>query len=121
MKIYLHLLLCSIFFVSDIIWCQDGFHAERMKARLSKVLKAKDSGLIGEGVDGFLHLRKSTKSEILEMVSSENKDRSALFKELSKKTGGTIETIADQFAKGLASKSRKGHWFKKANGAWIQK
>ena len=72
-----------------------------MKQRLSAVIEAKDSGLVGEGVDGFLHLRNEDTSEednatvlLRAMVASENKDRKSLFASLAKKTKGSSTEAA---------------------------
>lgn len=95
--------------------------ASDMKARLPKVLAAKDAGIIGEGTDGFLHPRDGISAETQALVDAENNDRKALFHALSAKTGGSVEEVVLKFSNALAKKAKKGHWFKKSNGAWIQK
>ena len=95
--------------------------SDRMKARLSDVVAAKDAGTVGEGVDGFLHLRKSSNEKAARLVESENKDRKQLFKHLADKTGGDISAVARQFSRGIATKAKSGHWFKKSTGEWVQK
>jgi uncharacterized protein YdbL (DUF1318 family) len=92
-----------------------------MKTRLPKVLVAKDAGTIGEGTDGFLHSREGGSVETQALVDAENKDRKALFNALSAKTGGSVEEVVLKFSNALAKKAKKGHWFKKSNGTWIQK
>ena len=92
-----------------------------MKTRLPKVLVAKDAGTIGEGTDGLLHSREGGSVETQALVAAENKDRKALFNALSAKTGGSVEEVVLKFSNALAKKAKKGHWFKKANGTWIQK
>ena len=64
-----------------------------MKARLPKVLAAKDAGIIGEGMDGFLHPRDGISVETQALVDAENNDRKALFHALSAKTGGSVEEV----------------------------
>ena len=96
--------------------------AKRMKARLPDVIEAKDAGSVGEGVDGFLHLRDDGASASLEkMVGDENKDRKALFADLAKKTGGSVDAVAEKFAKAMVGKGKKGHWFRSSKGTWKQK
>ena len=61
------------------------------------------------------------KWEMAKLVMEENKDRAALFVILAKKTGGTPDEVAKKFAQGMASKAKKGHWFKKPSGNWVSK
>ena len=95
--------------------------SDSMKARLSELLAAKDAGSIGEGVDGYVHLRDGGNSTAQKLVAAENADRKQLFASLSQKTGGSVEAVAEKFSKALASKAKKGHWFRKSSGDWIKK
>jgi uncharacterized protein YdbL (DUF1318 family) len=113
----LSLILISSFF-SFSVWAD---YSDRMKARLSDVVAAKDAGTVGEGVDGFLHLRKSSNSSDAKLVESENADRKELFKDLAAKTGGDISAVARKFSQGIATKAKSGHWFRKSSGDWVQK
>ncbi|MBN36938.1 MAG: hypothetical protein CMI29_00560 [Opitutae bacterium] len=100
----------------------DTSYATSMKERLSKVIKAKGTGTVGEGVDGFLHIRGDDASTELEkMVAAENKDRKALFASLAKKTEGSTAEAAKVFAKAMIGKGKKGHWFRSSKGTWKQK
>ena len=94
---------------------------DRMKNRLADVISAKDSGSVGEGVDGFLHLRKLDDSQAMKLVAAENDDRKSLFQSLARKTGGSEETVARKFSQGIEAKAKKGHWFRKSSGTWVQK
>jgi len=109
-----------IFFVNLLpaLWAD---YSDRMKARLSDVVAAKDAGAIGEGVDGFLHLRQTSNAAAKKLVDSENADRKQLFQDLSAKTGGDISAIVRQFSQGIATRAKPGHWFKKSSGSWVQK
>ena len=82
--------------------------ASDMKARLPKVLAAKDAGIIGEGTDGFLHPRDGISVETQALVDAENNDRKALFHALSAKTGGSVEEVVLKFSNALAKKAKKG-------------
>ena len=99
----------------------DANLTKRMKDRLSSVLVAKDTGSIGEGLNGMLLIRKDVPSEIAELVNAENKDRGTLFKILAKKTGGDSNDVAKKFALAIASKAKKGHWLKNSSGNWVSK
>jgi uncharacterized protein YdbL (DUF1318 family) len=111
-------------FIIFIFCFSFGLHADfsdRMKNRLADVIAAKDSGSLGEGVDGFLHLRNQDDANARNLVDSENADRKSLFQSLAQKTGGSEETVARKFSQGIAGKAKKGHWFRKASGDWVQK
>ena len=54
MKNRLFSYLFFLFLFTPLVWAD---YTDRMKARLPDVLYAKDAGTVGEGVDGFLHLR----------------------------------------------------------------
>ena len=95
--------------------------ANRMKTRLPDVLAAKASGMIGEGMNGMLAIRGDSSAQIKNLVTAENQDRSALFKLMAKKTGGEVKDVAKMFAKKIASKAQKGHWFKNSSGNWVSK
>ncbi len=96
-------------------------YSDRMKSRLSEVVTAKDSGSIGEGVDGFLHLRQPSDQAAGKLVDAENADRRQLFQYLAGKTGGSVDEVARKFSQGIATKAKKGHWFRKSSGDWVQK
>ena len=100
----------------------DSSFATTMKERLPEVIKAKSAGTIGEGVDGFLHVRADDASaDLKKMVAEENKDRMALFESLAEKTKGSKAEAAKIFAKAMVGKGKKGHWFKSSKGTWKQK
>lgn len=99
----------------------DNSLTQRMKSRLPEVLALKNSGVVGEGTDGKLLVRKEESEKLEKLVMEENKDRAALFVILAKKTGGTPDEVAKKFAQGMASKAKKGHWFKKPSGNWVSK
>jgi len=116
--------LINLFFIS-LLASSSGFADEnltkRMKDRLSSILVAKDTGSIGEGINGMLLIRKDASPDIEELVKAENKDRGTLFKILANKTGGDSNDVAKKFAKAIASKAKKGHWFKNSSGNWVSK
>jgi uncharacterized protein YdbL (DUF1318 family) len=114
----------NLFFISSLAFSTvfaDSTLTNRMKDRLPLVLVAKDAGSIGEGLNGMLLVRKDASSEVEELVKAENHDRGTLFKILAKKTGGESKDVAKKFAKAIASKAKKGHWFKNSSGNWVSK
>ena len=96
-------------------------YSTNMKERLSSLVEAKDQGLVGEGTDGFVYVRKSDSEKVKKMVSDENDDRKLLFKSMSLKTGGTVDDVAKKFSMAIVKKSKKGHWFRKLSGEWMQR
>jgi uncharacterized protein YdbL (DUF1318 family) len=118
MKIRLLYLLPLALLFTVSLWAD---YSDRMKQRLSEVVAAKDAGSIGEGVDGFLHLRELSNTGAAKLVESENSDRKQLFADLASKTGGDISAVARKFSQGIATKGKSGHWFKKSSGQWVQK
>ena len=53
-------------------------------------------------------------------IRGENSDRKLLFTSMAKKTGGSTKEVASKFSKAVVKKSKKGHWFRKSSGKWIQ-
>ena len=91
MKSRLFSYLFFLCFLTPLLWAD---YTDRMKARLPDVLSAKDAGTVGEGVDGFLHLREASNRSAAKLVDSENEDRKQLFKDLAVKTGGDVAAVA---------------------------
>ena len=118
-KYYIFLILSLVFSVTGNIAFAD--FASRMKERLPSLVQAKDQGKVGEGTDGFVYVRESDSEKIKKMVAAENEDRKMLFKAMSSKTGGSVDEVANKFSKALVKKSKKGHWFRKSSGEWIQR
>ena len=118
-KYYSYLILSFIFSVLGNFAFAD--YANRMKERLPSLVQAKDQGVVGEGTDGFVYVREGDSEKIVKMVVDENEDRKILFKAMSSKTGGSVEEVANKFSKALVQKSKKGHWFRKSSGEWMQR
>ena len=118
MKIRFLYSLPIAFLFTVCLWAD---YSTRMKQRLPEVVAFKDAGSIGEGVDGFLHLRESSNTGAAKLVESENSDRKQLFADLASKTGGDVSAVARKFSQGIATKGKSGHWFKKSSGQWVQK
>ncbi|NDH00292.1 MAG: DUF1318 domain-containing protein [Opitutae bacterium] len=85
---------CLLLLLVNFSYSAWGDVSDRMKARLSDVVAAKDAGTVGEGVDGYLHLRSSSNSTAQKLVAAENADRKELFQKLSAKTGGDVSFLS---------------------------
>lgn len=110
--------LFCLFFISAPV-C--GSFSASMKERLPEIIAAKDEGKVGEGTDGYLHIRLKVDDSLAELVAIENLDRRKLFKALSQKTGGSEEEVAKNFSKALVKRGKKNHWYKSSTGSWVQK
>ena len=119
LKFFIYPLLISLIAFSSV--SADENLTTRMKARLPSVLVAKADGSIGEGLNGNLLIRTDASTEVVNLVKAENKDRNLLFGILAKKTGGDTKYVAKKFAQAIASKAKKGHWFKNSSGNWVSK
>ena len=96
-------------------------YKDRMKERLPKVVAAKKAGSVGEGVDGFLHVRSSSDESIKKLVSDENADRKQYIAETAKKLGSSIQEVSHNLGKAMRAKDIKGYWQKDRSGNWSQK
>ena len=114
-------LLTSLFLLTFFAGGLQADFSDSMKARLGDLVAAKDTGSIGEGVDGYVHLRDSGNAAARKLVDAENADRKKLFTSLAGKTGGTVQAVAEKFSKALAGKAKPGHWFRKSSGSWVKK
>ena len=76
-----------VIFIFCISFSLHADFSDRMKSRLADVIAAKDSGSLGEGVDGFLHLRKQDDPNAKKLMDSENADRKSLFQALAQNGG----------------------------------
>ena len=110
---FLSILTFSPFLLAD--------YKDRMKERLPKIIEAKGTGFIGEGVDGFLHLRGKKEKTVVQLVTVENEDRKEFFKVTSKKLGSTTQEVAQKFSQVMKSRDEKGFWQKDSKSSWVQK
>lgn len=99
----------------------DAALMSRMKARLPKLIAAKDAGTLGEGSDGLTHLRSGADANAGKLVAAENADRKAFFALTARKADGSATAVAKQWAKAMWAKGKSGHWFRDAKGGWSQK
>jgi uncharacterized protein YdbL (DUF1318 family) len=104
---------------------------ERMSARAGKLETWKSSGAVGEDATGLLVARPATaqtlaeKKEIRDLVTAENEDRFALFRELIAANGLQEKDLASVGAEFAASRRRAaapGHWVQHPSSKeWVQK
>jgi uncharacterized protein len=102
----------------------------RMAARQRQSLAALfDAGAIGFSSDGLVTIRDraavplSERRNLESVVADENRDRSAVYREIAIANGHPEweEQIQETFAKEWVEKARKGWYYQDASGAWRQK
>lgn len=91
-----------------------------------------DSGVFGEGFDGYLVLRDKTDldlkqmTEFKKMILEENADREKLYVEILRANGlardeENVERVGKIFAEAIQKKLKKGRWYQKDKDTWVQK
>ncbi|MBW1974768.1 MAG: YdbL family protein [Deltaproteobacteria bacterium] len=103
---------------------------ERMKKRLPMLKPYFNSGNIGEGSDGYLHVRSfigldfKAKARLKKLVKAENDDRRALYREIAralKIDSSQIGRVASIFAQEWQKSAPSGWWIEIKPGKWIRK
>ena len=100
-----------------------------MEARHKQLVPYYTSGAIGMTRDGELALRDQKlvplqeRNTVKSLISKENNDRSALYKEIAKANGHPEweSDIRSTFAKRWVGNAPAGWWYMDAKGAWKQK
>jgi uncharacterized protein YdbL (DUF1318 family) len=100
-----------------------------MEARHKQLAPYYTSGAIGMTTDGDITLRDQKlvplqeRNTVKGLVSKENSDRSALYKEIAKANGHPEweADIRSTFAKRWVSNAPAGWWYMDKQGAWKQK
>lgn len=89
-----------------------------------------DTGNVGIGANGLLVVRNTDglslkdKATVTRLVDAENKDRTALYREIAEANGFSPDRIADIqriFAASWIKQARGGWWIQSGGGAWTQK
>lgn len=93
---------------------------EQMLKRKPTIDSLKDKGIVGEGIDGYLHIRQSD-NDAKSLINAENTDRRAVNGIIAKKEGTTIENVSKKVAVKLLQASKPGHWVQKGDGSWHKK
>lgn len=104
--------------ISDV--CSAASIKERMISRLPTIIKLKEQGIVGESNAGFLEFIGNRK-EKADVVNAENTDRRAVYEQIAKKEGTTVEVVGRHRAAQIAEKAQPGAWLQDANGKWYKK
>jgi uncharacterized protein YdbL (DUF1318 family) len=92
----------------------------RMLQRKPTIDALKQSGAVGEGVDGYLHVRQA-KGNAANIVAAENADRQKVNTMIAQQEGATVEQVSRKVAATIINSSPRGHWIRKQDGTWYQK
>ena len=92
----------------------------RMLARKATVDALKNQGVIGEGNDGYRHVRKAA-ANANNVVNAENADRRTVNGIIAKKEGAPLDKVSRAVGAKLVQGSSPGQWIMKADGSWVQK
>jgi uncharacterized protein YdbL (DUF1318 family) len=91
-----------------------------MRERVAVIDKLKSAGAIGEGHNGLV-AKRADAPMVDDVVAAENADRTVVFAELAKKSGGTSEEAGESFARQIATASKAGVWLQREDGGWYKK
>ena len=103
---------------------------QSMKERFPKIKPFFEKGNIGEGNDGFIHIRNETglnlkeKSTLRSLHKEENNDRKNLYAEVAKAKdikSSQIEKIQGVFAQKWIKEALPGWWIQEESGEWVKK
>lgn len=88
----------------------------------NKVIQnAKNQGLIGEMVDGYLGLVKGTApGNVRSEMRQVNIQRRAKYSELAKSSGVSVAVAGALTGEKLVARAKSGQYVRKSNGQWVQ-
>ena len=106
-----------------------------MRARLPQLNALRDSGVVGEAVDGRVALRDQSKAGSAQaIVQAENNNRKTVIVNMAKailrvnKQAETKDALSQVLTKAAATyadtkreEAKAGWWTQLANGRWVQK
>ncbi len=101
-----------------------------IQSRAPQVIPYLDKGAVGISKDGFLVERPAEglgikdKAAIRRLLNQENKDRAALYGEITAANNfepSRVADIRDLFARSWIKKARPGWWVQNPDGEWVKK
>jgi len=113
--------LSFIFLFASSVCAQDMQAIKaRMLERKPTIDALKNQGIVGEGIDGYLHFRQQS-GEAAGAVNAENEDRRTVNGMIASKEGTTVEQVSRKAGQTIIAKARPGHWVQKEDGSWYRK
>ncbi len=92
----------------------------RMVNRKPTIDALKNQGFVGEGVDGYLHVRNNS-GNAQNVANAENADRRTVNGIIAQREGATLDKVSRAVGAKLVQSASPGQWIMQANGAWVQK
>lgn len=116
-------IFCLLLFIAFCAsaWGQDMQEIkQRMLQRKPAIDALKKSGALGEGADGYLHVRQAT-GNAASLAQSENADRRTVNQMIARKEGAPVEKVSGKAAETIIKNSPPGTWVQKPDGTWYKK
>lgn len=82
--------------------------------------EAKNQGLVGEQLNGYLGVVRAS-GEARSLSDSINKKRRAAYADKARKAGVDINVIEIRIGERLIQRAAKGHYIQNSNGQWSKK
>lgn len=103
------------------VWADDMQAIKsRMLQRKPTIDTLKKSGAVGEGADGYLHVRQAT-GNAASVANAENADRRTVNQMIAQKEGTSVDQVSRKVAATIIKNAQPGHWVQKPDGSWYQK
>ena len=84
--------------------------------------EAKEQGLVGEAVTGYLAAVESPVSdEVRALIEDVNEKRLAEFERTAAKTNTTVLQVSHRFYELAVERTAPGHYYQDENGRWVKK
>lgn len=115
-------LAITLIFFSVMIFSNFSFAEDiksKMIERLPVINALKNKGIIGENNSGYLEFIKNKENQ--DVVNAENNDRRAVYSDIAKQNGTTIEVVGQQRAAQIGKKAIQGEWLQDSTGKWLRK
>lgn len=119
---------CMVACLSFIILFASSVCAQDMQAIKARMLERKptidalkDQGIVGEGIDGYLHFRQQAGGGVAGVVRAENDDRRTVNAMIARNEGAAIDKVSRKAAQKIIANARPGHWVQKEDGTWYRK
>ncbi|GAB4347073.1 MAG: hypothetical protein Kow0089_24640 [Desulfobulbaceae bacterium] len=93
---------------------------KRMLDRKPTIEALKNKGAVGEGNDGYLHVRKAV-GNAQAIVNQENADRKTVYEAIARQQGVSAQVVGQRRALKIAEIEPPGHWLQKPDGSWYKK
>ncbi len=81
---------------------------------------ARDQGLVGERLDGYVQVLKSS-PEVEALVKDINQRRKQAYMQISAKNKQSVDIVARLAAPKIIAKLKPGNYYQDASGAWVKK